>query len=144
MILKEDRARSGGDLLEGGRRGCFGKFLIFVNHHAVDPNCHPSELLHFAVLVKLRSREIDVVGLPSERRKAHVDPRVGDRVDAAKFVFRPFEPKRIKDLRFVAAVVIDAAITTTLTSGVRFIGRANLQVHGVVAEGLLAGRSAAE
>ena len=101
-------------------------------------HCHPG-IGHFLAVHELRSREVNVVGLPLERRQAGVDPRGRDRIDAATLVMPPVQAKAVENLHLVTTLDIDAAVPAALTAIEWLIGEAEFDVPEGVAEGLLAG-----
>ena len=69
-----------------------------------------------AVGVKLGRRELDVVGLPLQRREAHIHLGRAVLVDAATFVIQALQAEAIEDLYFIAVLHIDAAVRAALAT----------------------------
>ena len=109
-----------------------------MNQHAVVPHLDAG-VGHLFPLLVLRRRELHVVGLPRERRKAHVHIRLPQLVEAAAFVVLPLQTEGIEHLDLVTVVQVDAAIAPGLAAGQRHVREPELHVQRVIAEILLAG-----
>src|SRR5690606_4420610 len=97
----------------------------------------------FPLVVVAGSLELDVVGLPHQRREAGVHGRLGDLIDAAALVVFPFQAERVEHLHFIAALDIDAAVAAPLAAGLGHEGSTELDVERMVAElflGIAVGR----
>ena len=105
-----------------------------MDDHAVVLDRHACVFGLIALLVISSGSEVDVVRLPREWRKAHVDRRSRDRVDPSAFVVLAFQAKRIEYLAFVAALDVDAAVAAALAACGRHERRAELDVQQVVAK----------
>src|SRR5579871_277616 len=79
MALELNGAGFGGFLLAATGRA--GDFHVIVNEDAILPHGGDGVLGLFAVGVEARGLEINVVGLPGERREAGVEARFDLRVD---------------------------------------------------------------
>ena len=115
MILKKNRAW----LLIGSTTtwGCF-QIQVFVNDDSVVLDRDSSWRDHFSVGVKLGAGEVDVVRLPAQWWKAHVDLGFRIAVDPTAFVISTFQTERIQDLTFVLIAQIHATVASTLTAGI--------------------------
>ena len=77
--------------------------------------CHAG-VFDFLAVLHHGIGELHVVGLPLERRQAHVHDRIGLGVDATALVVFPFQPKRIEDLHLVMVHLIKAAVAPALSA----------------------------
>ena len=59
---------------------------VIMNNHPIVANGHPWVLNELAAIVVLGSCEVDVIGLPTERRKTHVEVGLFDGIQASTFV----------------------------------------------------------
>ena len=116
------------------RGGRMGYVQVLVDHHAVVADGHAGVFDLLAVFVEARCSEDDVVGLPLERRGAHVDPGSGDAVDSPTLVRAALEAVTVEDLDLVASLEIDAAVSAALSPGLGLEGGAELEVDLVVSE----------
>src|SRR5687768_1414781 len=115
VILQLDRARFGAFRAPGRSRG-FADLDTLVNEDAVvldGERCVPRFLSGVVVLCGL---EIDVVSLPGERRKTHVHPWPGDRINAAALVVFSGEPERIEHLYLEPVLKINATVSAGLAA----------------------------
>ena len=98
----------------------------------------------FLPFVELGRRVVDVVGLPGQRRKAHVHARRLDAVDAAALVVLALQAERVEHLHFVAALQIAAAVAAPLSARRRHERQQKLDVQLAVAELVAAGGAGGE
>src|SRR5262245_16933625 len=70
--------------------------------------------------------ELDVVGLPRQRREAHVDAGRFLAIEAAALVGLAFEAEAVEHLDLVLAVKVDAAVAAALAAGAGLERRAKL------------------
>jgi hypothetical protein len=106
----------------GERRGggeVFVQLHVVMNDHAVKLHGESRPGGAGAGGIKLRRDELHVVGLPRERRQAHVQTRFRDGIEAAAFVLLAFEAKGVEHLRLPASAVIHAAVAAMLTASDR-------------------------
>ena len=137
MVLQVDRAGFGA-FGQGGRGGGVRQFDVVVDDDSVVPHGHASVLRLLAVR-ELSGGEIDVVGLPRQRREGHVDVRLFDRRDAAALVVVRLQPERIEHLHFIAALQITPAVAAARHE--RAIRNLKLDVQRAALMLELAGRS---
>ena len=114
-----------------------------MDHDTVVLYSHPRCSGLLSLFIILCCREIDVVGLPSQRRKAHVHIRRRRLIDAAAIIVLAFETEGIEHLDFVSALKIEAAVTASLTGFVWAVWQQEFNVQLVVLEFLLAASSLA-
>ena len=112
-----------------------------MNQHAVVANRDPRIGCFFAVLVELGGGEINVVSLPLERRKAHVQIRILDGVDAAALVVLAGKAERIEYLHLIAGLQVATAVGTALTPTGRLIRQTEFEMQLVTLKFLDAVRS---
>ena len=70
--------------------------------------------------IVFRRSEVDVVGLPGERRETHVHGGRRLRVNAPALVILALESEGIEHLQFVAVLQIDTAVAAVLSASERF------------------------
>ncbi len=87
-----------------------------MDFHAVMENGDAS-VFHFFALLEFCSGEINIVGLSSERREAHVHIRRFDTINAAALVVFTCKPKRVEHLHLITGLQITTAIAAPLPSG---------------------------
>ena len=73
---------------------------------------------YFAGVIADGIGEFDVIGLPGQRREAHVDLGRQTGVNTAAFVIFAFQAERIEDLHFVMIDLVEAAVAAPLAAGV--------------------------
>ena len=105
--------------------------VVFGPHHAVVADRRPRRARGRGEAV------LDVVGLPGERRVAHVDVGGLDAVNAPALVVPSIEGETVEHLDFVPTADVDAAVAPALSPGKRFEAETELDVERVVAEELL-------
>ena len=137
VILQKDRAWFG-FFLEFGSAGDGGDLLVFVNGGAVVEDGQLGVGGLFPVGIVLGGGEVDVVGLPDEWGKAHIDLRRGGFVEAAAFVVLTLQGKAIEHLDFVSTLEIEATVTATLAATRGHEGEEELDVEVAIAKGLIA------
>ena len=114
------------------------QFHVVVDDDSVVPHGHAAVLRLLAV-GELSGREIDVVGLPRQRREGHVEVRFLDRGDAAALVVVRLQPERIEHLHFIAALQITPAVAAARHE--RAIRNLKLEVQRAALMLELAGRA---
>ena len=75
----------------------------------------------FSVVVIFTGRVVDVVRLPGQWRKAHVEVGGFHRVEATTFVVLAFQSKRVEHLAFITSLQIDTTVTASLTAVLRLV-----------------------
>ncbi len=116
--LEQDRTRACPRGRCGGRR--WGRLISTLSWmtHAVElhggpgllrPSCRPS---------RHGVGEVHVVGLPDQRRQAHVHLRRHPGVNAAALVVLAVQAERVEDLHLVVIDLVEAAVAPTLAAGV--------------------------
>ncbi len=103
-----------------------------MDQHAVVADGQPGRGRLHPLGIEAWGAEVDVVGLPLQRRGAHVDARAGDLVDAAALVVEPLEGIAVQHLDLVATLEVDAAVAARLAPGLGHEGRAELDVHAEI------------
>ena len=88
-------------------------------------------------VVKAGGREPDVIGLPNQRRQAHVHVRRLLAVQAAAFVGHAFQAERVQDLHLVALLDVDAAVAASLAGRIRHVRQSEFQVQTEIVDGNL-------
>ena len=83
----------------------------------------------FFTVFELGGSEVNIVGLPGERRERHIDDRLRCLIEAAAFVVFSFEAKGVENLAFVAVVDIDTAVRSRLALAVWHKAREEFDVH---------------
>ena len=92
----------------------FTHLLIIVNGYPVQLDCHTWPRCALAVLIELGVSILDVIGLPRQRRQAHVKLGSGYRIDSTTLIHQSLEPKGIEHLSLPAPLVIDSAVSPPL------------------------------
>ena len=87
-----------------------------MDFHAVMKNGNAS-VFHFLAVLEFCSGEINIIGLPSKRREAHVHIRRFNAVNAAALVVFSSKPKRVEHLHLITGLQITTAIAAPLPSG---------------------------
>src|SRR5580704_10327623 len=100
----------------------------------------------FRLLVgcKAGGPKFNVVGLPRERRQAHVHKRLGLLVDPAALIVQALQAKRVEDLDFVLILEINAAVAAPLSTSIWHEGCAKFDVQQEILEFLLRNRGDAQ
>ena len=96
VTLKEDAAGFAGFGLFGlAAGGLVGEFRLVVDEDPVvlDRNDGVRDL--FALVVELSGRDVEIVGLPRQRREARVDDRLELLIEARALVVLAFEPEGV-------------------------------------------------
>src|SRR5205085_1819946 len=123
VALERDRAAAGGlaFLLRPARRA--GDLVVLVDQDAVlaDRDAGIADLL--ARGVEAGVLELDIVGLPGERREAHVHVRRLLAIDGAAVALLSIQAEGVQDLDLVAAEDIDPAVPARLPPRRRLEGR---------------------
>ena len=128
----------------------FRKLDVIMNLDAVVDD-RDTSVLHLGGAFKSGSCELDIVGLPGERGKAHVGIRQLEFVEAAAplggirrgFLFPAgaveVEAKAVEDLGLVAIEGVDTAVAAVLTAraGFGLERESEFNMHLEIAEGLV-------
>src|SRR5262249_49270792 len=117
-------------------RALLGNRIVLVNLDTVVPDGG-------AQITLVIGLDLDVVGLPDQRRKAHVDLRLAVAVKRAALVVLALQAETVEHLNLLAEK-IDAAVAASLATLLRLIRRAELQMQLAGCESLLAGGAAEE
>jgi len=88
----------------------------------------------FPFRIEFGRSEIDVVRLPDQRRKAHIDGRTRLRVDATAFVVFARQTETIEDLYLVTILHVNAAVASALPPTQRFEGENEFAMQCVISE----------
>lgn len=120
------------------------KLEVVVDKDAVVVDGDSSVGRFLTLGVEFGSFENDVVGLPGERRVAHVQAGVGDLVDTAAFVVFTSQAEGVEDLQFVTAVNVHAAVASSLTTITRLERGLEFEVESVVLEAFFGAAADAE
>ena len=136
MILEENGTRFRAFSHRGSCSSMITDGLV-VDENSVVINGHDGVCGLLAIL-KLGCCEIDIIGLPCERRVAHIEKWSLSGVDAPTLVVTTFQRKGIEYLHLVSPVGIKTAVPTTLSTSLGLVRRAKLDVNLEIAEGLLA------
>ncbi len=123
---------SGGALgIASGTAGLAVNLQILVDHHAIVLKRHAG-VLHLLAVNAHGIGKLHIVGLPLERRKAHVHDRIGLGVDAAALVVFALKSKRIKNLHLVMIHLVKTTVAAALSTRSRVEGKEKLNVQGVL------------
>src|SRR4051794_27470773 len=133
VALQDERARRAFKLGVTVAAGWAGNLDVVLYENAVEAD-GDAGLSDNLVILAHGVREVDVVGLPGQRREAHVELRLGLGVDAAGLVVLAVQAEGVEDLDLVVVDHVEAAVTATLAAGVRAEGEHELSVDGVVLE----------
>lgn len=90
---------------------------IQVNGHAVVQDRDPCLGGLSSRVIPAGRREPNVIRLPRQRWKTHVDVRALLAIESAALVLDPLQSERIEDLNFVSALDVDSAVAATLATG---------------------------
>src|SRR5262245_3773487 len=104
-----------------------------MNNHAVVLHRDVGRRYALAIL-EAGGGEIDVVGLPSQGRQAHINERIGLLIKPAAFVVEPLQAEAVENLQLIAVLQIDATISTALSGGVGHEGKSKFQMQDKVLE----------
>ena len=112
----------------------FSRYLeIVVNDDPIQAN-RDFGVFDLLPVLRFGVGEVDVVGLPTERRKAGIHVRVLDRINATAFIVRSLQSKGVKNLHLEVVDLVKSAVSPTLPAGCRTVGKQELKVHVVVVE----------
>ena len=93
-------------------------------------HCDPGMLRQLALVIKFRSRVLDVIRLPLQWWVTHIQVGIFHAIKSTTFILFPGQSKRIQHLHFVSTLDINTTITAALATIFRLIGQAefNMQV----------------
>ena len=112
----------------------FSRYLeIVVNDDTIQAN-RDFGVFDLLPVLRFGVGEVDVVGLPTERRKAGIHFGVLDRINAAAFIVRSLQSKGVENLHLEVVDLVKSAVSPTLAAGCRTVGKQELKVHVVVVE----------
>lgn len=109
-------------------------FVVFLHRDAVVQHSHPRLFSEIALCVKPGRAEFYVVGLPLERRQAHVNIRRRNPINGAAFVPISRETVTVEDLNLVVLLKKDPAVAPVLSPLFRQQGNTKFQVKTTVLE----------
>ena len=127
VILQHERAFRHGVSAEAARRRLDTEMVMDEN--AVLANRQDGVFNHLAFGVEFRRRVVDIIRLPRFGRQAHVHDRTALLVDAAALVVAAFKCIAVENLHFDAALRIDAAVATALSTRFGHVGRLEFDMH---------------
>lgn len=130
VVLEEDRQRIRS--LDRAASRFVLQLQIVVNDDAVVSDCDATLFRSLPIGIKLRCSEVDVVCLPTERRKAYVQVGGLEAVERCAVVELQFEAERIEHLDLVPFLQIETTVSASLSLRVRHVGRAEFGVKGEV------------
>ncbi len=128
-----------GPFFDGGCRGAVGQFGVVLHDYAVQAGGEARIFYLFALCIVFCSRELGVVGLPDQGGEAHIHRRIFNAVNTSGFIVFAKESEGVEHLRFVTALVIDAAVAAALSARARHVRSHELDMETVAAKLLNAG-----
>ena len=128
-----------GPFFDGGCRGAVGQFGVVLHDYAVQAGGEARIFYLFALCIVFCSRELGVVGLPDQGGQAHIHRGVFNAVNTSGFIVFAKESEGVEHLRFVTALVIDAAVAAALSARARHVRSHELDMESMAPELLDAG-----
>ena len=132
MVLQLDRFRR--RTFDQPAAGLVRDFDVVVNQHPVVTDGNPGIGTFPTIRGKPRGLERDVVRLPGQRRKGHVEVGLPRPVERRALVELTLQSERIEDLHFVAALNVDTTVATGLPPRIGHVRRPEFEVQREILE----------
>ena len=107
---------------------------VVLDLDAIDPRGDVRVTDFRAVGCPPRRGKLDVIGLPDQRRKTHVQVGCSEAIQRTATVVERIQRERVKHLALIAALQVQAAVTASLAIGGGHVGQSKFHVQVKVLE----------